>query len=226
MTRFSMNRIVAAGLPLVLIGLCSEPAAAWIHGNSFGGSTMHSFGSTEHTNFWGGSTDHTYGEGTTHTNAYGGSATHYYGGGWSKTGMDGGTAYGDAHYGGAYYRPPGDYAYPGYHPPATVGYYGAGCYNCGGWGTAAAAATGAAVGAAVIGASSANASANAYSSGYAAGVTTGSAYSYTMGAIYNALPPGAVVATVGGTTYYTANGAWFLPSYGANGVYYRMVPSP
>ncbi|MGB5134768.1 MAG: hypothetical protein WBN89_06295 [Prochlorococcaceae cyanobacterium] len=47
-----------------------------------------------------------------------------------------------------------------------------------------------------------------------------------MGAISSALPPGAVVATVGGTTYYTANGVRFLPSYGANGVYYRMVPSP
>ena len=50
-----------------------------------------------------------------------------------------------AGHGGAYYHPPAAY-YPGYHPPTTVNYYGAGCYNCGGWSTAGAAAAGAAVG--------------------------------------------------------------------------------
>lgn len=220
-TRTSIRlHIVASCLPLVLISLSPGPARAYFHANRFGGSFAHAPGATEHTNAWGGGTAHVAGEGTTHVNAYGGSATHDYGGGWSKTGADGGVAYGDAHYGGAYSHPYGAYAYPAYHPPAAVGYYGAGCYNCGGWATAAAAATGAAVGAAAAD----TAGANAYASGYAAGVTTG--MTYTMGAIYNALPPGSVAATVGGTTYYTANGQWFLPSYGANGVIYRVVPAP
>jgi hypothetical protein len=209
--------IVASFLPLPILLLFPGSASAWFHGNRWGGSTSHTYGSTTHDSAWGTSTSHTYGEGTSHTNIYGGSATHYYGGGWSKTGAYGGTAYGDARYGGAYYHPA--YAtYPGYHPPATVNYYGSGCYNCGGWGTAAAAATGAVLGASIASASSAN----AYSAGYAAGATA----AYTMGAIYPTLPTGAIVSTVGGATYYVYNRTWFQPSYGANGVYYRVVPAP
>ena len=107
---------------------------------------------------------------------YGGSASHAEGGGWSKTGAYGGTAYGDAHYGGAYYHPPAA-AYPGYHPPTVVNNYGSGCYNCGGWATAGAAA-------------------------------------------------GCVTPNVQGTTYYLCGNTWFQPSYGANGLYYRVVPAP
>jgi len=52
--------------------------------------------------------------------------------------------------------------YATYHPPTTVNYYGSGCYNCGGWSTAGAAAAGAAVGmAAGTAAASANTAANA-----------------------------------------------------------------
>ena len=214
-----MKKIFINCLPLAALAVFSQPAFAWFHGNSYGGSTEHTYGATEHTSAWGSSTSHEAGYGTSHTNVYGGSATHYEGGGWSKTGAYGGTAYGDAHYGGAYYHPPGAY-YAGYPPPTTVNYYGAGCYNCGGWSTAAAAATGAAVGAVAASASSAN----AYSAGYAAGVTAGA--TYVMGAIYPAPPAGAVVRTVGGATYYVYNGTWFSPSYGANGVYYRVVPAP
>ena len=29
-----------------------------------------------------------------------------------------------------------------------------------------------------------------------------------------------------GTTYFVSNGQWFLPSAGANGVYYTVVPAP
>jgi hypothetical protein len=212
-----MKQIFLGVLPLFMIVLLPGQAWAWFHANRYGGGTEHTYGSTTHESAWGTSTSHTYGEGTTHTNVYGGSATHYYGGGWSKTGAYGGTAYGDAHYGGAYYHP-AYAAYPAYHPPATVGYYGAGCYNCGGWGTVAAAVTGAAVGAAAA----RSASSNAYSAGYAAGVTAG----YTMGAIYPTLPAGAVVNTMGGATYYVYQGTWFSPVYGANGVYYRVVPAP
>ncbi len=158
-----MKTIFIALVSLLATTLAAGPAGAWSHGGSWGGSTSHSYGSTSHSSRWGGSTSHTagegtshtstwgtstshsYGEGTSHTNAYGGSATHYEGGGWSKTGAYGGTAYGDAHYGGAYYHPPAAY-YPPYHPPTTVNYYGSSCNNCGGWSTAGAAAAGAALG--------------------------------------------------------------------------------
>jgi hypothetical protein len=46
------------------------------------------------------------------------------------------------------------------------------------------------------------------------------------GAIYATLPTGSVAATVHGQTYYASGNTWFLPAYGANGVYYRVVPAP
>jgi len=182
---------------------------------------------------------------------YGGSATHYAGGGWSKTGAYGGTAYGDAHYGGAYYPPRAAY-YP-YHPPTTVNVYGSGCYNCGGWSTAGAAAAGAAVGmvagATITSANTAASAANAYNAGVAAGsASTTAAYAagaasgapttsttttattvdttYVMGAIYAKVPAGSMVINKNGTTYYLSGNTWFQPSYGANGVYYRVVTAP
>ncbi len=110
-----MKKIFVVFLSLSIVALFSVLAWAFSHGNRYGGSSSHSYGSSSHTNAWGGSSSHTagegsshtnayggstshaYGEGTSHTNAYGGSATHYEGGGWSKTGAYGGTAYGDAH---------------------------------------------------------------------------------------------------------------------------------
>jgi hypothetical protein len=47
-----------------------------------------------------------------------------------------------------------------------------------------------------------------------------------MGAVYAALPAGAISINKGGTTYYISGNTFFQPSYGANGVYYRVVPSP
>jgi len=135
----------------------------------------------------------------------------------SKTGAYGGTAYGDAHYGGAYYGAGG---WSGYHPPAVVNSYGAGCYNCGGWATAGAAAAGAALGS-FAGAAAVS---DGYSAGYAAGSAAGAAYA--MGAIYAALPSGCVASEGVDTTYYMCGNTWFQPSYGANGVYYTVVPAP
>ena len=102
-----------------------------------------------------------------------------------------------------------------YHPPTVVNqYYGTGCYNCGGWGGAAAGvAVGAAVG--VAAASVANADA-------AAAMHSG----YVVGDIYAALPAGCGYSPVGGVAYYTCGGAWFSPYYGANGMYYRAVQTP
>jgi hypothetical protein len=149
-----------------------------------------------------------------------------------------------AYYGGTYST---------YHPPTTVNYYyGTSCGNCGGWSTGAAAATGMAVGmvaGASMASSQANAaaasSANAYNAGYVAGsnnATASSAYNagyvagstnaagtpatYTMGAIYATLPSGCMVPSGFSTTYYLCGNTWFQPSYGANGVYYRVVPTP
>jgi predicted methyltransferase len=50
---------------------------------------------------------------------------------------------------------------------------------------------------------------------------------YEMGAVYGALPEGCVTPSVsGGGTYYLCGNTWFSPSYGANGVYYRVVHTP
>jgi hypothetical protein len=116
-----------------------------------------------------------------------------------------------------------------------VNYYGSGCSNCGGWSTAGAAAAGAAVGV-VVGASAASANnaaatSNAYSAGVAAGAASSSTVTvvqttYVTGAIYATVPAGAISINKGGTTYYLSGNTWFKPSYGANGVYYVVVPTP
>ena len=121
--------------------------------------------------------------------------------------------------------------------------YGSGCYNCGGWSTAAQVAAGVGVvavtGAAVASANAA-ATANAYNAGaaantanaYNAGVVAGSTgatvmpATFAMGAIYAAIPAGCITPQVQGGTYYLCGNTWFQPSYGANGVYYRVVPGP
>ena len=158
------------------------------HDSAYGTSTSHNEGGgTTHTNAYGGKTSGEYGEGATHTNAYGGKTSAQYGEGATHTNVYGGTtsaAYGEgAYHTGAYgygtaYHPPT--AYYGYHPPATVNYYGSTCANCNGWAAAAAVTTAAVTGAAVASANAnaananaaAAASANAYNAGYNAGATT------------------------------------------------------
>ena len=44
--------------------------------------------------------------------------------------------------------------------------------------------------------------------------------------VYAVLPAGAISINKGGTTYYLSGNTFFQPSYGANGVYYRVVPTP
>ena len=44
--------------------------------------------------------------------------------------------------------------------------------------------------------------------------------------VYAVLPAGSMAINKGGTTYYLNGNTWFQPSYGANGVYYRVVPTP
>ena len=142
------------------------------------------------------------------------------------------------------WRPPsgGHYyggTYPAYHPPTTVNVYGSGCYNCGGWNAAGAAAAGMAVGmatgAAIASANTAAATSSAYSAGVAAGsANTAVAYNagvaagagYPVGSIQATLRAGCATPTVRGQTYYLCGNTWFQPNYGANGVYYRVVPIP
>jgi hypothetical protein len=49
---------------------------------------------------------------------------------------------------------------------------------------------------------------------------------YAMGAVYDALPAGCASTSMLGTNYYICGNTWFQPSYGANGLYYRVVPAP
>jgi hypothetical protein len=65
---------------------------------------------------------------------------------------------------------------------------------------------------------------NSYNAGDAAGATN--VVEYTMGANYGALPAGCVNPTVNGQAYYLCGNTWFSPAFGANGVYYRVVPTP
>jgi len=210
------------------------------HTNAYGGSTSHAYGEgTEHTNMYGGSTAHAWGGGTEHTNVYGGTTYGKAGEGVAHTAPDGATAYRPpAPVGGAYYP---------YQPPVAVPYYAAaGCYGCA---AAAGAVVGAAAGAAVASANTAAATSSAYSSGYAAGaantaVATSTAYNagvaagasgaaapppataYAMGVSYATLPSGCISPNVQGGTYFLCGNTWFQPSFGANGVFYRVVPAP
>ena len=47
-----------------------------------------------------------------------------------------------------------------------------------------------------------------------------------MGGIYPTLPAGCISPKVQGGTYYLCGNTWFQPSFGANGVSYRVVPTP
>ena len=117
-------------------------------------------------------------------------------------------AYGNHYSGTSYYG-------GAYHPPTVVNqYYGTGCYNCGGWSGAGAVAAGVAVGTAVGVAAATTANANA------------AAAAYAYGDMYAALPGGCVYTPYSGTPYYRCGTVWFIPSYGANGLYYRVVAPP
>ncbi|MFM8294178.1 MAG: RNA-binding protein [Microcystaceae cyanobacterium] len=248
-----MNKTMAIGLTsLLLTTLNLSPAQAFFHGGGGswsasgfrgtasggdgswsasgyrGGSASGSDGSWSGTGFRGSTASG--GDGSWSASGYRGGSASGGDGSWSGTGFRGGTAsggdgswsatssYGATAYGGYDHYYGGTY-YGGYHPPTVVNTYSTGCYNCGGWYAAGAAATGA-----LIGATAANVNnANTYAEGYAAGAVN---TAYAMGAIYPTLPPGAMLQTIGNATYYLANGVWFSPSYGANGIYYRVVPAP
>jgi hypothetical protein len=109
----------------------------------------------------------------------------------------------------------------------VVNAYGANCYNCGGWNTGGAVAAGmagAAVGAAA--ASSTNTQA-AYAAGVQAGAASATVAANPPGTLYGTLPAGCTYKPIGSQPYYSCtDGLWFMPAYGANGVYYRVVTAP
>lgn len=145
-------------------------------------------------------------QGVAHASDYGG---YYHSTAVGSSGAEHTNAYGTTTTGvnGAYY-----------HQPAVVNNYGASCYNCGapGWGgVAAGAAVGAAAGIAV--GATATAPAVAYPA-YAG------APPYVTPAAYAALPPGCGYRPI--LRRYQCGAAWLAPAYGANGLYYQVVPPP
>jgi hypothetical protein len=238
-------------LAMAAVGLAAFqawPADAWMRrGGSYDGNR---WGAAAGGGHWAAGANGHYGSGSYGTNS---SGTHYAtdarggsveasNGSWASKSASGqknsgsygttsyGTHYATGSYGGAVARnnghwgaeSGGQYAYGShyggttayggaYHPPAVVNqYYGTGCYSCGGW-SGAAVVAGAAVGVTV-----ANANARA---AYAANA-------YAVGDVYAALPAGCGYAPYGGLAYYNCGGTIFSPAYGANGIYYRVVPPP
>ncbi len=49
---------------------------------------------------------------------------------------------------------------------------------------------------------------------------------WVMGMSYATVPTGAMQINKNGATYYLSGNTWFKPSYGANGVFYTVVPTP
>jgi hypothetical protein len=47
-----------------------------------------------------------------------------------------------------------------------------------------------------------------------------------IGSIYYSLPAGAQAANINGVQYYVANGVFYRPYFGNNGVYYQVAPNP
>ena len=46
------------------------------------------------------------------------------------------------------------------------------------------------------------------------------------GVNYASLPTGSMTIDKNGGSYYLSGNTWFQPSYGANGVFYKVVPAP
>jgi hypothetical protein len=63
--------------------------------------------------------------------------------------------------------------------------------------------------------------------GVAAGAASASATANPPGTLYGTLPADCSYQAVTAQPYYhCADGLWFVPAYGANGVYYRVVTAP
>ncbi|MFO1087673.1 MAG: hypothetical protein U1E21_24195 [Reyranellaceae bacterium] len=197
-----MNKILLTACALATAAPVSQ-AWAWGHAGAWSGGR----GSWSFSDGRGGSASG--GGGSWTADGYRGGTASGGDGSWNATGYRGGTASGgdgswnatsasgQHYYGGSDYWHGG--YYHAYNAPAVVNSYSANCYNCGGWNNGGA---------------------------VAAGVLAGAAAA-TVGTLYGTLPAGCTYQPIGSTPYYScANGSWLSPSYGANGVYYRVVPMP
>ena len=236
-----MRALVVGGIAAIAAVLPVAPSLAWMHGGGahwegnasswhaqgFRGAASGGDGSWSATGYRGGSASG--GDGSWHATGYRGGTASGGDGSWSAHGADGGSASG----GGGYWHATGESGstvyggynryyggtYDTYHPPVTVNdYYGSGCYDCGGWNTAGAAAVGLAAGSMIGAAAAGQESANAYAAGVAAGEAVGS--------VATVLPANCVYTPVAGASYYKCGPVWYQPSYGANGVFYRVVTAP
>ena len=151
---------------------------------------------------------------------WGGVSAGRVGDGWAHAGWGGVTAgkAGDgwAHegWGGATYGYHGDVT--AVHNAYVAGAYPAsGCWNCG---AAAAAVGGLAVGA-MAGAAIADAS-------QPSTTVVVQQQGPSVGSIVSSLPDGCQLMTVNGKTYYQCGSTWYKPTFGADGVDYKVVNVP
>ena len=208
--------------------------------NAYGGSAYHAQGSgtTTATNAYGGSATHYAGYGTVATTsgqtayhpptAYYGyhppATTAYYQTGCYNCVSTGGAAAAGAIVGMAAGAAAASSKASSESTSAYNAGYTAGASNAS---TANADAAVANANAAAANANAAAANANVAASHASSSPAGPSNDTYQMGAVYGALPAGCISPHVsGGGTYYLCGNTWFSPSYGANGIIYRVVPTP
>jgi hypothetical protein len=151
---------------------------------------------------WGGVSAGRVGDGWAHA-GWGGVAAGKAGDGWAHEG-----------WGGATYGYHGDVTTV--HNTYVAGAYPAsGCWNCG---AAAAAVGGLAVGA-MAGAAIADAS-------QPSTTVVVQQQGPSVGSIVSSLPDGCQLMTVNGKTYYQCGSTWYKPTFGADGVDYKVVNVP
>jgi hypothetical protein len=161
-------------------------------------------------NRFGGSSFHSFGA-SGHTNSWGGSTDHVAGDGTEHTNAYGGST--EHAYGGGT-------EHTNVYGGSTYGAYGAGVghtYPSGGSVYGGVYHPPVAVPAYASG---------CYGCAAAAGALIGGAAAAAMGGSYATLPPDAIAITRLGVNYYISGNTWYQPVYGANGVFYRVVPAP
>jgi len=211
-----MNRTLLL-LGAIAIATPVGSAVAWVHAGGWSASGDRSSWSAHD---WRGGTA-SGGSGSWSATGYRGGTASGGGGAWSATGTNGNHYYGGPdYYHGGYYG--------AYNAPTVVNTYGAGCYNFGGWNTGGAVAAGLVAGTAIGAAATAGANNQAaYNAGVAAGAASAANVANPPGTLYGTLPAGCTYQPVGSQAYYScSSGLWFMPAYGANGVYYRVVAAP
>ena len=61
---------------------------------------------------------------------------------------------------------------------------------------------------------------------YAAGVAAGESAAAPAGRVYTTLPANCQYRAVGTANDFQCGNMWLQPAYGANGLYYKQIPSP